>query len=260
MPLPEGWQITHLVSASSSNDVALDIIKQTGRQAHRTCIIVDEQTKGRGRNGRVWHSAPGDGLYLSAIYAPSVPQKNWAGLSFVTSLALFQAVTSIYPQLSPHLHLKWPNDLVTSDYKLAGILLEAVSDFVIIGCGVNLRAAPDIMVRGLKAGSLADILTEQARPEDRIISPSELGSALLGCLDPLLDLFEREGLQALLPLWRQECDMFGRDISLTLPSGMLTGKCEGIDNEGRLILVDNAERRHIISTGDVEILSRVTAS
>ena len=169
-------------------------------------------------------------------------------------------MTSIYPQLSPHLHLKWPNDLVTSDYKLAGILLEAVSDFVIIGCGVNLRAAPDIMVRGLKAGSLADILTEQARPEDRIISPSELGSALLGCLDPLLDLFEREGLQALLPLWRQECDMFGRDISLTLPSGMLTGKCEGIDNEGRLILVDNAERRHIISTGDVEILSRVTAS
>ena len=62
---------------------------------------------------------------MSAIIKPERPVADWPVLSFAASLSLYQAVTTLHPELVPELHLKWPNDLVTDTHKLAGILLEA---------------------------------------------------------------------------------------------------------------------------------------
>ncbi|MGB1626068.1 MAG: hypothetical protein ACPHCL_07940, partial [Candidatus Puniceispirillaceae bacterium] len=86
--LPGKWSIDFSDSAPSSNDLALAALKEQGVQAAGRCFVVGEQTKGRGRLGRIWTSRPGDGLYLSAVLCPSKPHALWPGLSFAVSLAV----------------------------------------------------------------------------------------------------------------------------------------------------------------------------
>ncbi len=110
------------------------------------------QTEGRGRHGRVWTSPKGN-LYLSVIVQPSRPQMDWPGLSLVTGLALAETISPLIDQSC--LTLKWPNDVLVDDKKMAGILLEVYKGAVIIGIGVNMSEAPVITANGWPATALA---------------------------------------------------------------------------------------------------------
>lgn len=108
-----------------------------------TLVLANAQTAGRGRQGRVWNSAPGAGLWLTLIERPS----DAAGLEVLS----IRAGISIAPALDPFtpvpVRLKWPNDLYSRDGKLGGILIEARwrgerLDWVAIGVGINLHVPP----------------------------------------------------------------------------------------------------------------------
>ena len=143
--LPDGWRIDYQSSATSSNDLAFAYLKQNARQAEGQCFLVGEQTKGRGRRGKNWVSRPGNGLYLSVVLCPGPPRHIWPSLSFVASLSVQRALLDhIDEQHVSGCRLKWPNDILCHDRKLAGILLEANEDGLVVGCGVNLNNAPDL--------------------------------------------------------------------------------------------------------------------
>src|SRR5271165_702081 len=108
--------------------------------AHGTVVHADGQTAGRGRLSRRWLSPPGN-LYLSIILRPDVPPARVAEIGFVAALAVADAVDALVPR---HVRaaLKWPNDVLVNDGKIAGILMEQADDTVILGIGLDVLQAP----------------------------------------------------------------------------------------------------------------------
>ena len=113
--------------------------------AHGTVIWADEQTAGRGRFDRPWHSPPGN-LLFSVVLRPPVPASRAAELGFVAAVATADCVAGLLPAGDP-VGLKWPNDVQVDGAKIAGILPEARSlegklDWAVLGVGLNLSHAP----------------------------------------------------------------------------------------------------------------------
>ena len=242
------WRVTHLPSASSSNDLALEEIKTRPQHAHGAVFVVDEQTKGRGRQGKFWHSEPGDGLYLSVCVKPLQPQQHWPLLSFVASLSMFEAMRICFGALQDKLTLKWPNDIITDKHKLAGILLEAYQDYVIIGCGVNLKNAPKIQKQGLIPGDLSMYQKDAHQAKDKLLEQ------FLSQLTFYLEAFENSQYSLLVDKWKGYCSMIGQHASIQSGAKPLYGRIEDIDISGSLILVDEHHFRHVITSGDVQLM------
>ena len=249
LPLDRMWQITESEVATSSSDLAFQRIEADSDTAHGVVFIVAEQTKGRGRQGRNWTSRRGDGLYLSAIIRSHREVADWPVISFVASLSLYQALISLYPELASKLSLKWPNDLVTDSHKLAGILLEAQGGHIVIGCGVNLKNAPEIEHKGLRAGDLSQYIG--GADIDRL----GLGYRFLEQLAIQLAIFEKEGVSPIIASWSHHTNMIGKALKIDTQIGQLNGRCDGVDERGNLLLTDNSGNHHIITAGDVSIMT-----
>jgi BirA family transcriptional regulator, biotin operon repressor / biotin---[acetyl-CoA-carboxylase] ligase len=104
-------------------------------------FVADAQTAGRGRLGRAWHSPPGENLYVSFVLRPKLPTGLVACVTLAAGLAVADAVA---PLVSSPVRLKWPNDVLLSDRKVAGVLCEAAvsegrTSFVVVGIGLNVH-------------------------------------------------------------------------------------------------------------------------
>jgi BirA family transcriptional regulator, biotin operon repressor / biotin---[acetyl-CoA-carboxylase] ligase len=137
--LPRHWQ-THYFAAVDSTQQAARAASRLGA-LHRSIFVADYQRAGRGRQGRAWVAPPGVALMLSVVFrdtaSPPVPWR-WTSLA---SLALAAAIEEILPGLWPT--IKWPNDVLLNDRKVAGILAETSWDgrqlLAVVGVGVNVR-------------------------------------------------------------------------------------------------------------------------
>ena len=134
-PLLPDFTVEVLPEIDSSNS---ELMRRARAGQHEpTLLVAERQTAGRGRQGRVWQSQPGDSLTFSIGLALS-PQ-DWSGLSLAVGLSLAET-------LHPNVRLKWPNDLWFEDRKLGGILVEAASmggrSQVVVGVGLNIRPRP----------------------------------------------------------------------------------------------------------------------
>ena len=249
--LPGGWFIDFSDSAPSSNDLALAALKEQGAQAAGRCFVVGEQTRGRGRLGRIWTSRPGDGLYLSAVLCPSKPHALWPGLSFAVSLAVFQMLAEQIGQNGGNspLSLKWPNDVLIAGGKIAGILLEAGEGGVIAGCGINLKNPPGDASQKHPAVAL-DSFMDAAEPP----SADRLAFRLVQKLAECYEMWEEKGLAAVLAQWQAHCAMTGQKVAIQTPATLIEGVCEAIGEDGQLIIRDDSGKQHFITAGDVEIM------
>jgi BirA family biotin operon repressor/biotin-[acetyl-CoA-carboxylase] ligase len=138
--LPRGWRGHYFETLGSTQDQA-----RAGAQ-HRSIYVADFQSAGRGRRGRSWIAPPGAALMLSLVFrdTASMPLR-WTTL---TSVALVEAIEDIQPTLKPA--IKWPNDVLLNDRKVAGILAETTWDGVelvaIVGVGVNVNSSPPDLI------------------------------------------------------------------------------------------------------------------
>lgn len=116
-----------------------DILKEMADAPEFTCVVADEQTAGRGRRDRVWHSSSGDGLYLSILLRPELSPKIPL-LSLMTAIAVAE---SLIEHDVAGVDIKWPNDVLINERKVCGILIEGLNSGgharVIAGIGVNLN-------------------------------------------------------------------------------------------------------------------------
>jgi BirA family transcriptional regulator, biotin operon repressor / biotin---[acetyl-CoA-carboxylase] ligase len=146
-------RVQHLATIPSTNSFALAIAHSGARHG---VWIADEQTAGRGRGTHAWHSAAGDGLYMSALVAPEITVDIAQRLSFLTAIAVQSAVASTFGlAVRDQIDIRWPNDLMIArpgapQRKVGGILIEtsanrapahspAMLRFAVIGIGVNLN-------------------------------------------------------------------------------------------------------------------------
>lgn len=235
--------------------VALETIDSTNAEARRlaeagaeegTLVWALEQTAGRGRRGRAWVSPKGN-FYASLVLRPEVPLRDAAQLSFVAALAVFDTIGALAPA-GLEVAVKWPNDVLITGRKVAGILLEsqvaadadAPADFVILGVGVNLRSFPEDAE--FPASCLAD--------EGAGVLPNEFLMAFARHFLSWVRQWADQGFEKVRRNWLMRCDQTGREINVRLPNETLTGIFEGLDEQGALLLKTAAGLR-TITAGDV---------
>lgn len=224
-----GREVVVLDETGSTNDVA----KARARGGARPGLVVvaDRQTAGRGRAGRTWHSSPGEGLYLSALFAaPPVPTR--------VPLACAVAAARALGQWAPGLHVKWPNDVLTRDgRKLAGILCEGAAGGVIVGIGVNVGHSTFPAELAETAVSLRML----GATTDR----GAVAQALLEALDEWLPRADRDW-----PAVRAAWCAASRTIGTHVRTAELEGTAVDLDEDGALV-VEVAGRRARVISGDL---------
>jgi BirA family transcriptional regulator, biotin operon repressor / biotin---[acetyl-CoA-carboxylase] ligase len=241
------WTSVRIVASTGSTNA--DLLARGGPEGQ--VLVAEEQTAGRGRVGRTWVSQPGTSLTFSVLLRPaSVPPSARGWLPLLTGVAVATGVRSAAGVAAS---LKWPNDVLVGDRKLAGILAEQSSDgdAVVVGVGLNVatpqRALP-VSPAGLPATSLlvegADVARELVLVEIlRSLERWYLGFS--ADPDPV-----RSGLLA---EYRAACATLGRQVRVELPVGhVLAGVAEDVDPGGRLLVrpADTASATPV-SAGDV---------
>lgn len=240
-----GCQVIELDECESTNDDAARLARAGAR--HGTVVTARAQRAGRGRDGRVWASPRDTGLYLSAVVRPPLPLVDVPPMTLAIGIGVCDAIRAMGAPAA----LKWPNDVLVHGRKLAGVLLEAHSqghrlDAVVIGIGVNLRAA------GLPA-ELADtaIALEDAAgaPVDR----ARFVAQLLAEVERWIDRYVASGLAVIAPAWRDRMAP-GIAARARIDGDWLHGELTGLDNDGALLLSDASGRLHRVRSGDVEVV------
>jgi len=239
-----------LESCESTNSWAIEHPTQV---RHGDVVYTPQQTAGRGQYGRRWYAPPG-GLAASFIL-DNLSASQLTGLSLVAGLAVIYAIEDLLPNLQGQLRLKWTNDVIGQDCKLAGILCEASSNSratrVVIGIGLNRQV--EFALAGLTPAevghpiSLHQLCANSALPEEltlleRLRHYLGQASALIAQGSP-----QNSSIAAFLPDLRQRDWLFNRQISLQtgLQTGLqpepttmdlVVGQAAGIDDWGRLLI------------------------
>lgn len=242
-----GWQLRTVAETGSTN---ADLLAAASRsEPHRTVLVADLQTTGRGRLARSWQSPRRAGLTLSVLLRLSPPAANRGWLPLLAGVALARAI-------GPEAALKWPNDVLLGpdQRKVAGILSEATADVVVIGLGVNVSTT-----RQELPVPTATSLAIEAMPADR----AELLVRLLAELDRQLERWSAADGDAtacgLAQEYRQRCATLGRPVTVDLPERRLHGRATGIDDQGRLVVaVDGGGGPVVVAAGDVTHVRSVT--
>ncbi len=234
------WALQVVTETGSTNADAATAA-QAGAPAGLV-VVAEHQTAGRGRLDRSWQSPPRAGLTFSVLLRPGVPRESWALLPALVAVAV---ATALERHAGVEVRIKWPNDLVVDDRKLAGMLTEVVGDAVVVGLGVNVSTRPEELPAG--ATSLA---AETGEAVDR---PPVL-LAVLREVAAAYDEWETTGGEAepVLRSYRQLSATLGRTVRAALSGGeMLTGRAVAVDGTGRLVLAPEDGPSRTLSTGDV---------
>jgi BirA family biotin operon repressor/biotin-[acetyl-CoA-carboxylase] ligase len=232
--------VQHFASIDSTNRYVLD--EARAGAAPGLVVVADHQTAGRGRLGRTWDAAPGSSLLVSVLLRSDLPADRLFLLTLAAGLALADAFAA---EAGVTAGLKWPNDLVVDDKKLAGLLAEAelvagLARAVVIGAGCNLiaNAVPPEL-----AASATAVEHEAGRPVDR----DALLAAFLGSFAGRLD-----DLDAVLPDARARSATLGRRVRIELPGDhLLEGEAAMLADDGSLVVRDDAGDEHTVAVGDV---------
>ena len=249
------WTLSCQDIGTSTSDLAKAAARE-GAPAG-SAFLLGEQTAGRGRLGRQWSSHRG-GMYVSVLLYPSRSVNSWFALSFATALAIHDVVkTHLTEQilhhdadlLIPEIGLKWPNDVLVNNRKVAGILLEAHGDSLIIGSGVNIDAIAPIDLNPHPPIAFGDFPGILPRPK-------QLAECYLKRLQFYYDLWERDGFAPVRDLWLSQALHMKQTISVHVAGQKITGTCTELLADGGMVLLDESGKSHHITTGDVELIGR----
>ncbi|MEZ5648315.1 MAG: biotin--[acetyl-CoA-carboxylase] ligase [Alphaproteobacteria bacterium] len=246
LKLPPAYRLVAYETLPSTMDEARNLALCGAEEG--TIIWAKAQSAGRGRHGRTWQSNLGN-LYLSIILRPACRLIFAAEIGFVASLALKTALEKFLPP-EVSLILKWPNDLLGDNRKVAGIILEALSsseivDGLILGVGVNVtHYPPDDDVR-FPATSLVQ-LSSGAKSD--VLSVLE---AFATCLHTYLYRWRSEGFSKILEAWQATTYPLGTPISIGLSATRIKGKYKGLGPRGELLLELPDGHQQSVNAGDV---------
>ncbi len=223
-----GYRLSAHDTLASTNAEALTLARDGERGP--LWIVARGQTAGRGRRGNAWISPPGN-LYATLLLTDPAPPESAPQLSFVAVLALHDATAACAPALREALALKWPNDLLCSGKKLAGILIEsertADALAVAIGIGVNCESHPV---------ETPYPVTDFKR-EGAVVATEALFEALTACMARRLAQWRRgAGFSEIRADWISRSAGLGGDIRARLLDKEIVGRGEGLDEHGRLLL------------------------
>ncbi len=229
----------------STNDIAA-ILAEKGFD-EGTVVSADFQSKGRGRMGRKWQSPDGENIFLSVILRPEKITKNIGLLSLMAAYAVFKTVRS---QFENKVFIKWPNDVLTGDKKLAGILLEMKSkgnnvENLILGIGLNVNSNLEKLDVGLREKATSISLLKSAKVNKNMI----LG-LLLNNLDEVYNLYKNEEFETITAFINANLYLKDKSCRFLTGSDDLNVIIKGINTDGSLLVIHN-NRSRSFHTGEI---------
>lgn len=237
-------QLKH--ECSSSNDEIMALARQSADLAHKALCVAHFQTKGRGRQGRSWVNRQGECLMFSLGWAFDKPQYELGSLALVVALACRRALADI----GLDVNIKWPNDLVVANDKLAGILIETArvdnKTVAVIGIGINF-----VLPKEVENATSVQALFQTASKQG--VSVKTLLNAVLAQLDALLNEYAQNGFASCVG----EYNAANRDTDrpvLLLQEGRVVqeGVVKGVDAHGALRLLTDKGEKTIVS-GEISL-------
>jgi BirA family biotin operon repressor/biotin-[acetyl-CoA-carboxylase] ligase len=247
-----------------------DLAREPAKPGVQAVRVAYRQTAGRGRRGRSWYAEPGRALTFSLACVLPRPLGELAGLSLAVGVALVEALramSGIEPHDATRIGLKWPNDVLLDDGKLAGILVETAwstpcATAAVIGIGLNVRedeALAAEVAAAAQAGEGATSAHLRATPPvalTRVVAQATLTDTLalaLSALTRMIEDFSAAGFAPFRPRWNA-CHLYaGREVVLLERGAELArGAALGVDQSGQLLLA-TADGVKPIATGDVSL-------
>ncbi len=198
-----------------------------------TCCIAEQQNAGRGRYGRTWISPYGKNIYLSLLWRYSLSPVEVSGLSLAAGVAILRVIRDLGIE---DVGLKWPNDILWNEKKLAGLLLEVAGEgggpcHVVIGVGINTfvdtDSAEKIDQPWIDLATIAGLSN---------VSRNQLAARTLEALIVCLESYHQQGLEAYQEDWKNFDLYYGKKVHLKGGDKEVVGIHQGIDKNGALLL------------------------
>lgn len=226
----------------STNDVALDMGRRG--EPEGTVVTALTQTKGRGRLGRAWWDRPGESAIVSILLRPRKTAAELGQLAFVAGLAVARLLEE---HSLDGVALKWPNDVMLGDGKVAGILVETEvstsGTLAVIGIGINVGQSefpPEI-----SDTATSILLSAGVAPDVETLARSA-AEKMLECYEAYLS----RGFEEILRGWRKYMWGLGSSAVVRTSGQRIEGRLKGVSPEGALIVVDRDGREHTVHTAD----------
>lgn len=246
--LPKSLKLTVLESVDSTNQFLLE--SQMGKRTQ--IVLAEEQTAGKGRLGRQWHSPFGKNLYMSCHLMMEKDLSELGGLSLIISLSILEMLMHFMKDAP--LHVKWPNDVLCQHKKIAGTLIEVKAEshgrcHVVIGIGLNVNSAPN---------GIAET-TSMSEVSGEVFDRHQVFAVLYEKITKNLQRFEMEGFAGFQKAWRQHDYLLEKHIGLNLSQDTVFGKVLGVDLDGRLRMLLDDDRIQVFATGEASVLKNKTS-
>lgn len=246
------WTVYHYDTVDSTQRVAADLI--SAGAAHRTAVVANRQTAGYGRKGDPWRDAPGISLLVTLILKPAEP-RHVPHLAMIAALAVVDAIAAVGAARAV---IKWPNDVLMSGRKVAGILGDATwrgphLDAVRLGIGINVGGDRAFFAHRSLPGATS-ISAEIGRAVDR----DAVLVALLAHVAARQERLDCGGAEEIVAAWRHVLTTLGRDVVVTLHDGReIRGSAEQVTSDGDLIVVTETAMRVQLTATETRSLRHV---
>ena len=238
--LGAGAKIHYDRVVDSTNRIAME-----GSLTGTSCFIAEFQLGGRGRSGRKWISPYGDNLALSVAMVVDCSVASLSGLSLAIGFGMVEAFRA---QKVEGIYLKWPNDVLLSGKKTAGILIEvdpvtAHRTKVVVGVGVNIGSFPPVDVIGQQATRIGLAST---------LSRETIALATIRAIERSAKRFVLQGLSPIVERWREVDAYQSQEVDLLIGEDRVSGTNVGINHAGHL-LIETTSGLEEFSMGDVSL-------
>lgn len=257
-------QIRHELEPAQITLIYLNEVDSTNRYLHDKliqsptllsgmpyCVLAESQTHGRGRMQRNWHSPFAQNIYLSLQFNFQDRIEELSGLSLIVGLSIINTLETLYTLPAPT-QIKWPNDVLCMQKKLAGTLIETIplstaSYTAIIGIGLNVNMTTD---SGQITQPWTSIQQLTAQMQDR----TSLCISLIQQLHRDLKIFQEHGLAAFHEQWKQKDALIHQPLTLHTGEATFKGKGMGINHKGQLLLHTLNKQILAFSSADASIM------
>ena len=251
---PDGlWREIEVVPSTGSTNADL-LARALRGEPEGVVLAAEEQTAGRGRMGRSWTSPRYAALTFSLLIRPDVPPARRGWLPLLAGVAVAAAVTTVTGVPAT---LKWPNDVLAGEAKLAGILAEAAGDAIVVGIGLNVSTEPAELSR-LPAGPGPGALpaTSLRAAGATALNREQLLLAILTGFERWYQAWRQAGgdpdRSGLRPEYVSRSATIGRTVRAELPGGQaLSGPAAGVDSDGRLLVRVSSGAEVPVAAADV---------
>ena len=242
---PRAGELHLLERVDSTNDYAKTLA--AAGAPHGTVVLSEEQTAGRGRQGRGFISPPGLGLYASFLLRPQLSPQQLLPVTAMVAVAACRAIEGLG---LPSPRIKWVNDLILGEKKLGGILTEFSSGALILGIGINVSHRENQFPPELQSKATSLLLeTGHAPPLE------ELAARLIGEIFALDDgLLSRK--DSYLRQYEGLCLTLGREVLLCQGETRTPALCTGLDQNGALLVRYPDGTEAVVSWGEVSVRGR----